>query len=93
LHTEFKRIRIEGFKENSAMKDSARQFETLGVAIPEILLPQKGTDLGKWAVIACDQFTQDEKYWADVKKAAGENPSTLQMIFPEIFLEREGKNE
>ena len=25
------------------------------VAIPDILLPVKGTDLSKWAVIACDQ--------------------------------------
>ncbi len=75
------------------MEDSAARFEKLGIAIPEILLPQKGTDLEKWAVIACDQFTQDKDYWIQVEKAAGENPSTLQIIFPEIYLEREGKAE
>jgi uncharacterized protein (DUF1015 family) len=75
------------------MKDSAKTFETLGFAIPEILLPKKGTDLETWAVIACDQFTQDETYWKQAEKTAGENPSTLNMIFPEIFLEREDKTE
>jgi uncharacterized protein (DUF1015 family) len=75
------------------MKDSAKRFENLGAAIPEILLPKSGTDLEKWAVIACDQFTQDEKYWAEVKKTVGENPSALQIIFPEIFLEKEDKSE
>lgn len=75
------------------MKNSAEQFETIGAAIPEILLPEKGMDIKKWAMIACDQFTQDESYWAEAKKVAGESPSALQIIFPEIFLEREDKAE
>lgn len=75
------------------MKDSAARLEKLGVIIPEILLPQKGTDLERWAIIACDQFTQDESYWAEAEKTVGENSSTLQIIFPEIYLEREHKAE
>ncbi len=58
------------------MKNSAEQFETIGAAIPEILLPKKGTDIKKWAMIACDQFTQDESYWAEAKKVAGEGCKT-----------------
>ena len=27
------------------------------VIIPDILLPVQDTDLNKWAVIACDQYT------------------------------------
>ncbi len=75
------------------MDDTAVRLEKSGIKIPEILLPKKGTDLGKWAVIACDQFTQDESYWSQAEKTAGENPSTMQIIFPEIYLERENKTE
>jgi len=57
----------------------------LGVEIPEILLPHKG-DLARWAVIACDQFTQDRGYWERAREAAGGEPSALNLIFPEAFL-------
>ena len=57
-----------------------------GIAIPELLLPKAGVDLQKWAVIACDQFTQDHAYWAAVKKLVDASPSTLNLILPEIFL-------
>ncbi|GHU86387.1 hypothetical protein FACS189473_5610 [Spirochaetia bacterium] len=35
------------------------RLAVLGAAVPEVLLPGPGTELEKWAVIACDQFTQD----------------------------------
>jgi hypothetical protein len=69
------------------MADSIRRLAALGTAIPEISLPRDDVDLQKWAVIACDQFTQDRSYWGDVKKIAGPSPSTLNLIFPEIYLE------
>jgi len=59
----------------------------LGIAIPDILLPKKGTDLSKWAVIACDQYTQDRNYWERAKNLVGSAPSSLNLIFPEIYLE------
>ncbi|MDD4497960.1 MAG: DUF1015 family protein, partial [Methanosarcinaceae archaeon] len=40
----------------------------------------------KWAVIACDQHTQDEKYWKRVEEFVGNTPSTLNFIYPEIYL-------
>ena len=40
----------------------------------------------KWAVIACDQFTSEPKYWNEVEKVVGDAPSTLKMILPEIYL-------
>jgi len=57
----------------------------LGVEIPDILLPQRA-DLRQWAVVACDQFTQDRLYWEKVKEAAAGSPSALNLIFPEVFL-------
>jgi hypothetical protein len=57
----------------------------LGLEIPFILLPQS-TYIQKWPVIACDQYTQDRDYWDEVKKTAAGMPSTLNLIFPEVFL-------
>ena len=53
-----------------------------------ILLP-KECDLSKWAVIACDQYTTNKKYWQDLYDYIGDAPSTLHLIFPEIYLKEE----
>jgi hypothetical protein len=65
----------------------------LGIQIPEVYLPKKGTDLTKWAVIACDQFTSQPEYWNDVEKIVGDAPSTLNLTFPEVYLEKPGGEE
>jgi hypothetical protein len=44
-------------------------------------------DLRKWAVIACDQYTSEPEYWQRVAQEVGDAPSTLQLIFPEVYLE------
>ena len=62
----------------------------LGIQIPQVYLPQKGTDLMKWAVIACDQFTSQPEYWKDVEAIVGAAPSTLNLTFPEVYLEQPG---
>ncbi len=51
-----------------------------------ILLPDEKIDPRKWAVIACDQFTTDRDYWMTLDEFVGDSPSTLRLIFPEIFL-------
>lgn len=68
-----------------------KTFEQFGVAIPEILLP-KNIDLSSWSVIACDQYTQDRDYWKNVEKLAEGKPSTLNLIFPEVYLEESDKD-
>ena len=57
-----------------------------GFRLPRVCLPRSDIDLAKWAVVACDQYTSEPDYWADVARAVGEAPSTLQLIFPEVFL-------
>ena len=47
----------------------------------------------KWAVIACDQYTSDVNYWNNVKNFCGNNMSTLNLIFPEIYLELESEEQ
>ena len=58
----------------------------LGFRLPRMLLPRPGIDLRKWAVIACDQHTAEPGYWQQVAREVGEAPSTLQLIFPEVYL-------
>lgn len=60
---------------------------TKGVQIPTVLLPRPGVDLFKWAVIACDQFTSEPEYWAEVARIVGEAPSTYHITLPEVYLD------
>jgi uncharacterized protein (DUF1015 family) len=52
--------------------------------VPHILLPNN--NLEKWAVIACDQHTQDIEYWKRVEEFVGNSSSTFNLICPEIYL-------
>lgn len=58
-----------------------------------ILLPNENIDLTKWTVIACDQYTSNQEYWDNVENIVGDNPSTLRLTLPEIYLEREDELE
>lgn len=51
----------------------------------DILIP-KNTDLKKWSVVACDQYTSEPDYWNEVKDNVGDSPSALNIIYPEAFL-------
>lgn len=62
------------------------------IAVPNILLPNEQIDLTKWAVVACDQFTSQPQYWGNLKSQINGHPSTLNMILPEVYLEKM-KNE
>lgn len=55
----------------------------------DILLPAGGIDVERWAVIACDQFTSQPEYWERVEQYVGDAPSTLHMIYPEVYLGNE----
>lgn len=63
-----------------------KTFDPIALGIPDILLPKAGIDLGKWAVIACDQFTSEPEYWQKVGRLVGDAPSTLNLIYPEVYL-------
>ncbi len=58
----------------------------------DILLP-KNADMTKWSVVACDQFTSEPKYWESVESFVGKDPSSYNLILPEIYLEDHGVDE
>ena len=70
-----------------------RTISDLGFAVPDILIPQNGTDLKKWAVIACDQYTSEPEYWKNVEDEAGDAPSTLNLVLPEVYLNTDKETE
>ena len=57
-----------------------------------ILIP-KNTDMYKWCVVACDQYTSEPDYWKEVESIVEDNPSTLNLTLPEIFLEDKDVDE
>jgi hypothetical protein len=64
-----------------------KNFPTIGVQIPKILLPKASIDHHRWAVIACDQFTSQPEYWRSVEEIVGDQPSALDLVLPEIYLD------
>lgn len=63
-----------------------KNITSLGIQIPDLLLPAGSVDLQKWSVIACDQFTSQPEYWQKVANFVGDAPSTFHITLPEIFL-------
>ena len=56
----------------------------------DILLPKLDAEgMNKWAVVACDQYTSEPEYWEKTAAIAGEAPSALNLILPEVYLEAE----
>ena len=70
-----------------------KNYPRIGIQVPQVYLPRPGVDLSKWAVIACDQFTSQPEYWHKVEQVVGSAPSTLHLIFPEVYLDKPGADE
>ena len=70
-----------------------RYQNDVAVCVPQVLLPKKGTDYHKWAVVACDQYTSQPEYWEEAKRIVGDAPSTLELILPEAYLEKPDEDE
>ncbi len=53
----------------------------------DILLPARAEiERGRWAVVACDQFTSEPAYWQAAAETVGDAPSTLSLMLPEVYL-------
>ncbi len=62
------------------------KLSSFGLEVPEILIPADSVNKESWAVIACDQHTQDREYWKRCETKAEGKPSTLHIILPEVYL-------
>ena len=68
-------------------------FEKIGLQVPKILLPKLGTDMQRWAIIACDQYTSDQAYWQRLQQQTAGSISTLNLVFPEVYLDDDDTEE
>ena len=77
--------------ENDSSQDGYQNmnFAEIGLQVPTLLLPRDGTPYADWAVVACDQYTWQPEYWEQVRRITEGMPSTLNLIFPEVYLESE----
>ena len=55
----------------------------------DILIPVESTDMNKWSVVACDQHSSEPEYWDELDRFIGEAPSTLRLMLPEAYLDRD----
>ena len=58
----------------------------LGIRPADILLPAD-CDMNRWSVVACDQYTSQPEYWERVREYVGSAPSTLNLTFPEVWID------
>lgn len=64
------------------MKNKINCFLPADILIPDFD-KYNGT---KWASVACDQFTSEPEYWQAAAEIAGNEPSTLNLMIPEVYL-------
>lgn len=64
-----------------------RHYPDIGLHVPTLLLPRADVPLETWAVVACDQYSSQPKYWAKARRLVGGRPSTLNLILPEAHLD------
>ncbi len=58
----------------------------------DIYLPKLDGENGtKWACVACDQYTSEREYWRKARRYADGTPSTLDLMLPEAYLDREAE--
>lgn len=72
--------------EIGGLERSLASLAQVGLRPLDLLLPGPGIDMTKWAVNSPDQYKLQPKYWEDVEKFVGEEPSALHSIFPEAFI-------
>lgn len=66
-----------------------QKTENWGAFRPTDILLPRGCSMQKWSVVACDQYTSQPEYWKDVEQFVGEAPSTLRLMYPEVYLGKE----
>ena len=67
------------------MENYKEVFKACDILIPDV---NSDIDLGLYPVIACDQHTSEPEYWHAAEKLVGNSVSTLNMIIPEIYLDK-----
>lgn len=65
-----------------------KEWEELGICPADILIPA-ARFRENFCVVACDQFTSDHTYWEETQRLTCGSYSSLNLIYPEIYLNDE----
>lgn len=74
-------------------EETKKQMRSYGLSTADILLPKKGSDFYRWAVVACDQYTSQKEYWKKVEEITKGVKSSYKLIYPECYLEDGDKDK
>lgn len=69
------------------LKNGELFYQETAINIPILMMPEKFTDMFKWSVVACDQYTSQINYWNNVENIVGSDKSTYKLMLPEVYLE------
>jgi hypothetical protein len=61
-------------------------MQNLYIRPGELLLPAHKANPTAWACVACDQYTSQPEYWREADALAGDQPSALRLVLPEVYL-------
>src|SRR5699024_6344609 len=66
-------VRIKSYNENEKGKEPLE----VNTFLPADILMPRVDSMGKWAVVACDQYSSEPEYWEKVKEKVQNHPSAL----------------
>ena len=67
-----------------------KAFHPTGFYPADILVP-KAAYLSSWCAPPVDQHTSEPEFWESLRKAAGNNPTALDLVLPEAYLGTAGE--
>ena len=59
-------------------------FSPATICLPDF--KRADVDGSRWSCVACDQYTSEPDYWANIDSLVGNYPSALRLILPEVWL-------
>ena len=65
------------------------KLRSVGVIVPELIIPNRRVDCTKYACVACDQYTSQPEYWDEALEYIGKEVSTIYFTMPEAWLDKQ----
>jgi hypothetical protein len=62
------------------MSNVAQHLAQYALKCADIMIPKPGTDLTKWAVVACDQYTSEPEYWEQAAEYVKNDPDRKSVV-------------
>ena len=77
---------LTGYIDQEAVLTISERLAKIGIGIPRITLPKSSLEQAGPSLPAINLHPGLE-YWEETRRIAGDNPSTLNLIIPECYLQ------